>query len=384
MDEVGHRQTAKAYINTGRVFDYLEQSEQAQNMFTAADKHLQQARSAGADLLEYYPLVASLKVYQSQVLSSEGQEQATEKVLTDAIDAMEQLLLLSPDHSQLTLWEAYLELSYLLMEYAREPQAQQQVDKTLTLASEQLDKKPQDAEWLYANSHSHQMKAWYEFDFGSIATGIDETTQAIALAQASIIQDAEDLKKQNNERILHNQLAFFQLETGHLEAAKTAAITAIELGNALKLKAPFNQEFEREQAYSFSTAGEVHQQLGDLESALHFYQQGLAISKHNHEKDPSNYSAANDLGVDTLLVAGLQLELGHELEATKAFNEIEALMEPVHQAEPNNKYYAHTLLVAKLQLKKFKEAKPLYDQLKSNDTIDKVITNLITKNQLNW
>lgn len=384
MDKDSHLQTAKAYINTGRVFDYLEQSEQAQQMFKAADQHLQHARLAGAEPLDYYPLFADLKVRQSQVLSSKGQEQATEAVLTDGIDAMNQLLLLSPESSPLMLWEAHLELAYLMMEYARASEAKEHVETTMALASEQLAQKPQDAEWLYASSQSHQMKAWYELDFGSVEQGIIETQKAITLAQASIKQDPEDLKKQNNERILHNQLAYLYLEAGDPTSAKAAALTAIELGNALKLKAPFNQEFEREQAYSFSTAGEVHQQLGDLDSALHFYQQGLAISKRNHEKDPNNFSAANDLGVDALLVAGLQLELGDELEATKAFNEIETLMEPVHQAEPNNKYYTHTLLVAKLQLKKFKDAKPLYDQLKSNDTIDKVITNLLTKNQLNW
>lgn len=382
LDEAGHRQAAKAYINTGRVFDYLEQSDRAQEMFVAADRHLKQAKQAGADPLDYYPLLANLKVFQSQVLSSEGQEQITEQVLTEAIDAMTQLLVLAPESSQTALWEANLELGYHLMEYAKAEQAQKQTNTTIAIAADQLNKHPEDAGWLYANSHSYQMKAWYEFDFGELEQGTTDTIKAIEYAQASIAQDPEDLKKLNNERILHNQLAFFYLENQQVEQAKTAILTAIELGDALKLKAPFNQEFEREQAYSFSTAGEIYQTQDNLDNALNYYLQGLAISKRNYDKDPDNYSAANDLAVDSLLVAGLQRQLGQQQSADELFAQVEAMMDGVHQAEPNNKYYAHTLLVAKLHLKKFDEAKPLFELAKNNDMVDGVIEALLEKHGL--
>ncbi|MCB1582503.1 MAG: protein kinase [Xanthomonadales bacterium] len=384
LDEAGHRQAAKAYVNTGRVFDYLEQSEAAQKMFLAAERHLEKAFLMGADPLDYYSLRAKLKVYQSQVLSSEGQEHETQKVLEESVTAMNELLKLRPESSQMTLWEASLELGYHLMEYAQQEQAEEQISKTVAIAQKQLSVHPNDADWLYAYSHSLQMKAWYELDFGQLEQGIIDTIQAIELAQASIVQDNEDLKKQNNERILHNQLAFFYLESQQLEPAKSAALKAIELGNALKLKAPFNQEFEREQAYSFSTAGEIYQQQGYLDGALNYYQQGLAISKRNYEKDPSNYSAANDLAVDSLLVAGLQQQLGDQEAANQLFVDVEQMMEQVHTAEPNNKYYAHTLLVAKLHLKKFDEAKPLFELAKANDIVDGVIEDLLKENNLDW
>ncbi len=384
LDAGGHSQAAKAYINTGRVFDYLEQSDQAQRMFQAAERHLRQANKAGADPLDYYALLAQLKVYQSQVLSSAGQEQATEKVLTESIEAMKQVLVLAPNSSQMTLWEASLELGYHLMEYAKQVEANHQVAKTIAIADNQIEKFPDDADWLYASSHSYQMKAWYEFDFGELEQGTQDTIQAINYAQQSIKLDEEDLKKQNNERILHNQLAFFYLEAEQLDPAKQAVQKAVELGDALKLKAPFNQEFEREHAYSFSTAGEIFQQENDLGSALNYFQQGLAISRRNQAKDPSNYSATNDLAVDALLVAGLQQQLGNQQSATELFAEVEEMMMAVHQAEANNKYYAHTLLVAKLQMKKIAEAKVLFELAKTNDMVDGVIEELLLKNQLDW
>jgi serine/threonine protein kinase len=384
LDQAGHLQTAKAYTNTGRVFDYLEQSLVAQKMFTAAEAHLNQIKKHGNESLDYYAQLAQLRVYQSQVLSSSGQELATEQVLQQAIQAMHEVINKDPGHNPMVLWEANLELSYHLMEYAKQQAAENQIQQTIQLADEQLQFDPDDADWLYANSHSFQLKAWYELDFGDINQGIVDVIQAIEFAQASIKQDSEDLKKQNNERILHNQLAYFYLENGQTNEAQKAVLLAVNLGEALKTKAPFNQEFEREQAYSFSTAGEVYQLQGETEKALEYYQSGLKISQRNYAKDQQNYSAANDLAVDSLLVADLLQQTGQQQEANALFTAVEKLMVPVHAAEPNNKYYAHTLLVTKLQLKQFEAAKKLFDLAVENDVVDTVVEKLLAENELNW
>ncbi len=384
LDQTGHFQAAKAYANTGRVFDYLEQSSKAKEMFLAAESHLNQVNKDGADMVEYHSQLAQLRVYQSQVLSSADQEQATRKVLQEAIDAMQVVLAEDPKHDSTILWEAQLELSYHLMEYAKGQAAKEQIDLTISLAAAQLRQQPEDADWLYANSHSYQLKAWYELDFGDLVQGIVDVQQAIDFAQASIKQDQEDLKKQHNERILHNQLAYFYLENEQLQNAKTAVLLAIDLGETLTAKAPFNQEFEREQAYSYSTAGEIYQTEGELDSALRYYQLSLDVSQRNYDKDPQNYSAANDLAVDSLLVANLLQQIGQETAAQALFLKVENLMSPVHEAEANNKYYAHALLVTKLHLKKFIEAKVLFDIAVKNDMVDGVIENLLVKHELNW
>ncbi len=384
LDQAGHFQSAKAYMNTGRVYDYLEQAVTAQEMFSAAEKHLKLAQDGQANSAEYYALLAKLRVYESQVLQSAGQEQANEKVLLEAIDAMQHLQQNETDFDLQTLWEARLELSYHLMEYAQEERAREQINQTLELAKAQLAIDPKDADWLHANSQSLQLKAWFELDFGELNQGIKDTVAAIEFAEDSIDQDPEDIKKQHNQRILFNQMAFFHLEAGDKEAAKKAVLTAIKLGNNLTLKAPFNQEFEREQAYSYSTAGEVFQSEGDLIVALMYFQQGLDISQKNYEKDPHNYSVANDLAVDSLLVADLLQQAKQQVAAESLFIRVDKLMTPVHLAEPNNKYYAHTLLVTKLQLKQFEAAKRLFDLAVENDVVDTVVENLLAENELNW
>ncbi len=382
LDVGGREQAIKAYVNAGRVFDALEQTGQAQRMFQLADEHLIASELETENPLSYHQLLAHLRVYQSMVLSSAGQEQVTEQVLSEAIGSMQQVLQMQPQQDPWYLWKAHLEQAYHLMEYARPAEALTHIDQTINITQQQLQHQPDDQEWLYQQSHSLQLKAWYEIDFGELTTGIRDIQQAIVAGEASVELDPEDLKKQHNIRILNNQLAYFFLENGQIEEAKTTVLRAVELGEQLKLKAPFNQQYQREHAYSLTTAGEVLQQQGQLEQALSYYQQSLAITEFNYTQDQGNYSTANDLAIDYLLVADLLLQQQQKEQATVLINKAEALMQPVYAAEPNNKYYMHTLLVVKLHLEKFAEAKPLFDQTLANEMIDSTVEALLDKHQL--
>lgn len=379
LDDSGHLQAAKAYMNAGRVFDYLEQSEQAQNMYQAAEQHLNATQQ---DPLVYHQLLAQLKVHQAQVFISAGQQENTQKALQQAIDGMHVVMAIEPDSNATYLWEAHLEMAYHLMEYAEPEVALEHIMQAVALATDDKRRQSKPAHWLYSESHSYQLKAWYELDFGSLSEGISDVNKAIAAGEKSIQLDTEDIKKQHNVRILYNQLSYFYLEDQQTQAAQQAALTAIEKGRALKLKAPFNQEYERELAYSYTTAGEIYQKSGDLQTALKYYQLSREISVRNYAADKNNYSTANDLAVDSLLIGDLLQQLGQSKQAEKLFSETEQMMEPIHHAEPKNKYYAHSLLVAKLHLKKFNEAKPLYQLTHKNDMVDNAIEALLVKNNL--
>ena len=379
LDEAGHQQAAKAYMNAGRVFDYLEQSEQAQFMYQAAEKHLV---TVPQNTLIFNQILAELKVHQAQVFISAGQQENTQKALKQAIDAMHVVMSIEPDSDATYLWESHVEMAYHLMEYAQPEAALNHINAAIALATDEKRRVSKPAHWLYSESHSYQLKAWYELDFGSLSEGIADVKKAIAAGEKSIQLDPEDIKKQHNVRILYNQLSYFYLEDLQTQAAQQAALSAIEQGQSLKLKAPFNKEYERELAYSYSTAGEIYQSLGDIKTALKYYQLSREISIRNYAADKNNYSTANDLAVDSLLIGDLYQQLGQTEQAQKLFSEIEEMMELIHQAEPNNKYYAHSLLVAKLQLKKFNEARQLFELTRKNDMVDNAIEDLLVKNNL--
>jgi serine/threonine protein kinase len=382
LDESGHQQATQAYINAGRVFDQLEQSEQAENLYQSAEKHLNAIQQ---DPVIYHQLMAELKVHQAQVFISAGQQQKTQKALQQAIDAMHVVLTSEPNSDATHLWEAHLEMAYHLMEYAESDLALEHINQSIQLATDDNRQQNKTAHWLYSESHSYQAKAWYELDFGSLTVGVADVEKAISAAEKSVELDPEDIKKQHNVRILYNQLSYFYLENKQPNAAQKAALIAIDQGRALKLKAPFNQEFERELAYSYSTAGEIYQSNDNLDEALDYYQLSREISIRNYEADKQNYSNANDLAVDSLLIGSILQQLGQTEDATKMFTETEQMMDSIHNAEPNNKFYAHSLLVAKLQLKKFNEAKVLFELTQSNDMVDSSIEHLLEKNNLqNW
>ena len=382
LDTEGIIQSVKAYINAGRVYDQLEQSDQAQRMYRQAGERLQLIAGQTDVAARYWMLVSDLGVQHSQVLAAAGQQQETQAVLDQSIKASQELLKLDPQASQQYLWEAHVEYAYLMMEYGDDAGAKNHLSEAIAISQQQLTKGEDLANWQYRYSQSLQAKSWYEMDYGELSAGTRDLQQAIGLASEGLARDPGDLKKLHNLRILNNQLAFFYLEEQRPEDAMQVINSAIELGEQLQIKAPFNQEYSREQAYSYSTAGEVHQLLKQPEQALEYLTRSMRMSESNLSNDPGNFSAINDLAIDCLLVGRLHQELGQSDQAVDLFNKAERLIRPVYAAEPNNKYYLHTLLVALLENQKPAEAKPLFEQLQQAGMIDSTVKMVLERHQL--
>src|SRR5690606_23946116 len=117
----------------GRVFDYLEQSEQAQKMYQYAENHLNDSQEDG---VPYFTLLAQLKIHQAQVFISDGQQEKTKTALQDAIDAMQVVMSIDPSSDATFLWEAHLEMAYHLMEYADAEATLEHINKAIVLASD--------------------------------------------------------------------------------------------------------------------------------------------------------------------------------------------------------------------------------------------------------
>ncbi len=383
MTDLDHLQTAKAYMNAGQVFDALELSQQGKQAYLKAKENLKPLDSLPYAQVNKDNLLGEINIGLSQVLSSEGQEEATEKILTETIRITEGLQELGMLKNPLTLWEAYLQLGWHHLEYGKDRTAKDNIDAALMLSQAMLEDKNQNrAQWLYAHSHGLQLKAWYEIDFGTLDTGIQDLTNAVSFAQEAISSDPEDIKKLNNRRILLNQLGYFLLEKQAFDVALPYAEEAVKQGQQLQLKVPKNLEFKRELAVSYSTLGEVLQQLGNNESALNYYQASLNISELLATQDKNNYSTINDFAIDILLVANLNHQLGYQKEALNLWHKAADLMRPIQEKEPNNKYYNHTLFVALVQLKKYLEAKVLYQTLVDNGMDDQQIKDLLVQHQL--
>ncbi|WP_154224269.1 protein kinase domain-containing protein [Marinicella rhabdoformis] len=381
MSELDHLQTAKAYMNAGRVFDELELSQQGKQAYLKAKDNLKPLESLPHAQIKRENLLSEINVGLSQVLSSEGQELATETVLKETIRITEGLSQLGMLDKPITLWEAYLQLGWHYLEYGKDQLALNEINAALTFSQTQLNSE-NDPQWLYAHSHGLQLKAWYEIDFGSLETGTSDLISAVEYAKKALAGDPEDIKKHNNLRILLNHLGFFLLESQRYQDALPYVELAVEQGLILQSKAPKNLEYQRELAVSYSTVGEVLQQLNEHGNALDYYQKSLSITEFLVSQDKGNFSTINDLAIDSLLVANLNAQLGYQKEAKKLWQKAADLMRPIQQKEPNNKYYSHTLLVALLQLQSYQEARSLYDMVAANGMEDQQIKELLIKHQL--
>jgi tetratricopeptide (TPR) repeat protein len=138
LDTEGIIQSVKAYINAGPVYDQLEQSDQAQQMYRQAGERLQLIAGQPAVRLKYWVLASELGVQHSQVLATAGQQQETQAMLNQLIAASKELLKLGTKACQHHLWEAYLEYAYLMMEYGDELEAEKHLNEAITISQQQL------------------------------------------------------------------------------------------------------------------------------------------------------------------------------------------------------------------------------------------------------
>lgn len=280
-------QAVKAYINAGRVFERLEQPARAQALYEQAEAQLQIVAAYPEMQTTHKKLLAFLRVHQAQVLLTDEQQVRKLDVLQQAIEASSDLS--GTDDSAEVLWEARIELGYHHLEYAEPERAMAQISAAIELASSQAQADTNSAQWQYHLSHSYQLMAWHAIDYGDIADGTDSIQTALVHAQSAIELDPDDLKKQNNRRILMNQLAFFLLEQGEIEAAQPWALKAIEAGEQLALKAPLNEKFRREHASSLTTAGDIMRMLDQTAIATTYYQRSLAISRQVYAQDTATF-----------------------------------------------------------------------------------------------
>lgn len=377
-----HLHAARAYLNAGHVFDDLELSAQGKSAYEQAKAELAPLENLPDNDINRRNLLSEINVSLSQVMSSDGQQEVTERILLESIKIAEGLNEMGMLHKPIKLWEAYLQLGWHHLEYGEDQKALQRIKQALRVSQVFMNKQPNNSEWYYAHAQGLQLKAWYELDFGQADLGTQDLIQAVALAKKSSQIDPEDIKKRHNIRILDNHLAFFYLEANQHRQALPHVEEAVALGQTLQSMAPNNAEYRRELAVSYSTAGEILSWLKQPEAALVHYQNSLAITQAIHQNDPSNFSAANDLAVDLTLVANLKNDLGQIKEAETLWQQARSLMEPVVKKEPNNKYYVHTLLVPVIQLKQYGQAKVLFDSLSDAGIEDQLLQQLIEKHQL--
>jgi tetratricopeptide (TPR) repeat protein len=289
-----------------------------------------------------------------------------------------------PENNEEFLWEAYLLLGYHYIEYALSEKAQQIIAKSVLISETFIKDSPENAQWLYKNSHSYQLLSLYELDFGSLENAISSNIKAIERGLKAISFDDSDLKKHNNIRILYNQIGFLYLEQGENLKAIDALYKALQFGLELKIKAPFNQKFQRELSYSYSTIGEAYKINKQPQKALINFEKGLKISREIYQKNKNDFSSANDLSIDLIHVASIQKSVGNIDQHFSLLSEAHEIMSLVHQHEPENKYYTHTFASLLLMLDKPEKAIALINQLIQASMVDNYLMSLIKKHKLNY
>ena len=218
-------------------------------------------------------------------------------------------------------------------------------------------------------SQSWQAMAWHAYDYGEVADALSAAEKAVQSAQGAE-QAGGGIEMRHNHRIVLNQQAFILIQENQVDAAAVALEKAVALGQQLQAQAPLNREYQREFAYSLTTAGEAAERLDQLDQALAYYRQALAISRDIAEDSASGFSAANDLAVDLLSVGNVLARQGERDQAVAFWQQALDVMTPVVASEPDNRYYLYTQAVALIRLGHHQRAQPLVDALVEADMVD--------------
>jgi len=239
-----------------------------------------------------------------------------------------------------------------------------------------------DYQWVFNLSQAYQVLAWYEFDYGDSSKAIPTLISATELANKTVDEDGSSIRFYFNQTTLLNQLSYFYLESNDSDNAKKVIDKAIIIGNTLQQKAPKNLDYQRELAYSYTTAGQLAEQQKDLSMALSFFNQSLKFTQLMYQNDSDNFSTANDYAYDLVHLGMVHEKLSQDQQATKLWNQAIDIMKPVHILEPNNKYYTTTLISALLKAGHYQQAKPLITELKKSGFHDRDFEILLKQHNL--
>ena len=380
LDATSRLQSAQAFYNAGQVFDELEQSQQAQAALDDAKTVLQPVAADSSYREQWLGQMARIGVLESQTLATEGQQAQTEAALKQALDYSKQLLEANPSASRETLWESQLQLGWHYMEYNQPEAALTALRGSLDTARQQAGQTG-NARWLMNVSQSWQALAWHAYDYGETSAARHAAEKAIEAAEQALARE-DNIEYQHNLRIVLNQHAFMLTQEEQFAAAQQRLERAVAIGRELQLQAPRNREYQREHAYALTTAGEAAERDGDLQTALDLYQEALAISREIAKADQQGFSAANDFAVDLVSVGNTLVKLGRRADAQPYFEQAAALMEPVVESEPENKYYLYTQAVALIRLGHHDQVQPLINVIVAAEMDDQPFRDLLAEYQL--
>lgn len=382
LDAKTHLQRAKAYTNAGKVYDSLELSEQAVKSYDEGLKSLGFIASNNDYKKSYLSQLSLIKNLKGLTLTAEGQQQLTEENLLESLNISNKLLKLYPKEDLHNKYETHTQLGWYYMEYNAPEKALTHINLAINTAKE-MNTRKLDFKWLFNLSQAYQVMAWYQFDYGDSDKAVPLLILATDLANRTVNEDGNSIRFFFNQTTLYNQLSYFYLETCEINKAKQIIDQAILIGEKLQQKAPKNLDYQRELAYSYTTAGQLAEKQNDLPLSLNFYNKSLKFTQLMYQMDSENFSTANDYAYDLIHLGSIHEKLLQSNQAQIMWAKAIDIMKPVHILEPNNKYYTNTLISALLKVGDYQQAQPLITELKKTGFNDSDFENLLKQHNLN-
>ncbi len=180
------------------------------------------------------------------------------------------------------------------------------------------------------------------------------------------------------------------MQLGDTQSALEFYQQGLEIDERLATADPNNAQMQRDLSISYYNLGVVQMQLGELQSALELHEQGLGIRERLAVADPTNALAQRDLSISYNQLGDVHLRLGNAQSALEFFQRNLEIASRLAAADPTNAETQRDLAVASYKLGAASQALLDYDNARAHFTtaiaiLDEMIENgqNITQSQRN-
>ncbi|MGB1207526.1 MAG: NB-ARC domain-containing protein, partial [Chitinophagales bacterium] len=140
----------------------------------------------------------------------------------------------------------------------------------------------------------------------------------------------------HNFAVLHTRIGIFYTTIGNLETALSYFEQYNDLEKELYESYPQNVSFKNGLAISYSKLGDTHSSLGNLETALSFFEQYNDLEKELYESYPQNVSFKNGLAISYSKLGDTHSSLGNLETALSFFEQYNDLEKELYESYPQN------------------------------------------------
>ena len=284
----------------------------------------------------------------ARTLWSNTQTQEAEAEFQKGIALQRQLVAAAPDSVQYKN-----RLALLLIDSAAIPSFNFQGAKTQALVDEALDiiarlreQDPADVELKKTRARGLRLLSKAKSTLGDYAGALTALHEAHALSEELAQQFPQDFRLQRAVWLTETTTCEILIHKGDGAEAVPGCVKTLPFPEAAHAREPENGVVAYDLAISHFNTARAFRLAGDLAQTIAHSRLAIEVMSKLSAKSPTDKDYKRNLAIYRTEMARAQIKLGQTHEATAALNELQAILQPIIEADPADTTYQYDLSIA--------------------------------------